>query len=223
MFIKNCNSKLNFGWEGPTHTALSQAAANKVNKEVCPNSPNGIFNVQNITYASILPDKEKHEPGSHSANIMKLRDGDAFASFKKYDKKIKELIQSGNIEKLDENIGRALHYLQDMMNPFHVIYKQKFSKTEKDFHKMFEKQAILIQHDTISQAKLNIPGNDIDFMTFLKEKMNIAKEKSNQVVNLSLKHKVDFTELQKETLTDSYQITYKYLKNIAKIMLNNLA
>jgi len=223
MLVNYSSSNINFGWEGPTHKALSQAGANKVNKDFCGNSTTLIFNVQKITDASILPDKERHLPGSHAADITKLRNGDALSSFEKIDKRIKQLIKKGSYDELSEYIGKALHYLQDMMNPFHVTAKPKLSQSEKNSHFRFEKDTVLTQHDYITLAK-ETPLADInDFPAFLNRKMHEAKEKSDLInTPLSKRKAINLKTMQKEAVIDSFQVSYAYLRQLAKVIKKSL-
>lgn len=216
---KNTNPYINFGWEGPTHKALSQAGANKVNKEFCKNSTNLIFNVPMITESSILPDKEKHLPGSHAADITNLKKGDAFFNFNTMDKKIKTQIDNGNYTQISEDIGRALHYLQDMINPFHVLIKSKLSESDKTSHFKFEQDALTVQSDCITLAKNTAIEEESDFYSFLKKKMQKAKDKSILInTPMSKRKPINLKQMQKDSIIDSYQITYAYLKHLAKML-----
>lgn len=210
MLVKNSNSKINFGWTSDTHIALTQAAASKAIG----------FNIEALNRACILPDKEPHLPGSHSADITKPRKEDALSSFKKLDKKIKTLIANNENEKLSEYIGKALHYLQDMMNPHHINYKTKLSNNESFNHLKFEEAAVQIQHETINFAKSLPIDEDIDFDSFLNKKMFETKNMSDLILTPISKSKIktNMKKLQQESLVNSFQVTYEYLSKLSKLL-----
>jgi len=218
MLVINHNANLNFGWLGPTHKDLSYNAAKALNEENKGVSSGHVWNFSEISQKSVLPDQEPHQPGSHSANIKKLRDNDALANFKKYNSIIEDSIAKGNTSKLNENVARALHYLQDMMNPFHVIFQQSFSKKDVELHNNFEKEAIKVQSEYIQQAQKISPESEGDFFETLYKKMADSKVRSNLAVNMSLKNKPDLKELKQKSIIDSYHISYLYLKKLKELL-----
>jgi len=223
MLANLSNSNIHFGWNGVTHQALSQAATNAVNKKMTGNAADGIFNTMAITLASPLPDKEKHVPHSHSADIDSLQSGDAYDTFQQNDKKIKEEIKSGNSKNLEDLIGRNLHYLQDMTDPAHAMDYLTFIPTQKDkdIHLQIENDAKRIQKSAIVYAKQLPDNEDNDFDTFLTNKMSQTKEIYKDIKEVYSKrknatNKVKLETLETKSLVNSYQVTYRYLKSLAE-------
>lgn len=213
----NHNFNISFGWAGKTHKALTQAAVNKVNKTFRCFGENAVFNTKLLTEASILPDRDLYIAGSHSADIDNPRVGDAFSKFKEIDKKIRHLIKNNDSEFLNENIGRALHYLQDMQNPLHVNYAPKSAKREKLLHSKFEESAVSIQHETIKSVVPQKLDKSLSFENFLEIKMNESKAIANYIIQ-NLASMTNTVELERQGLKNAYQVTYKYLSELAKLM-----
>jgi len=208
---------VNFGWSAKTHKAITQAAAEKINKASTHKGGKIIFNTKLLTESSILPDKAPHPMGSHSADVTKLRDGDAFAVFQQYDKNIRAMIKSKNSEGLSDNIGQALHYLQDMQNPMHVNFNDKPSDAEMLFYLQFENDAIKIQHEMINYAKGIQIAKPIKFDDFLNLKMKDSKLMANHIARNLTKVK-DRLAIDQQSLINSYQVTYKYLSDLAALI-----
>lgn len=217
MLAKSNAYNINFGWSAKTHKAITQAAADKINKASTHKDGKPIFDARQLTEASILPDKEPHSVNAHAADITKLRSDDALASFNQYDANVRVLIKSKNKEGLSENIGRALHYLQDMQNPMHVNSTVAPCAAEMALHKEFETHAVSIQNETIKYAKGIQVDKPVEFGEFLTVKMKEAKVMANYITrNLPTINKLLPTEQQ--GLINSYQVTYKYLTTLAKLM-----
>lgn len=222
MIIKKTHSQINFGWKGVTHQAVSQAAINKVNKEL---GNSAIFDVQQITLLCTLPDNEKHPPHSHSADITSLKEGDAYYMFHQYDRSIKSKLANKDKERLNELIARAFHSLQDMTDPAHArdYLEVKQTRLDQSIHLKIENDAIKHQKFAINYAKNNIDSSFADFETFLILKMQESKQSYNDIKQLISKRKnqtnsAKIEALEIKSIISTFNLTYKYLKELIKYL-----
>lgn len=203
---------LNFGWNGVTHQALTRKAANKINKLNRNNKNTISYNVEKLISASVLPDK-MHKDTPHIADIDFLEEINAYTMFKKFDKKAKTAYKQGNEEQFHTNIGKAIHYLQDMMCPPHCSAKKRTrTKAEMMNHKHFEDTTEKFQHDTIQEAKLEHKGIDTNLDDYIKNKMRNTKElkQKRESNKLNLKKTIIFS------LKNGYDISFEYLNSVIK-------
>lgn len=202
-------SKIAFGWLDSTHNSLGYNAVTDYNQQSGAN-----FDAKEIAKLISLPDKIKHEPGSHSANIKKLRSNDAFDNFKKHDALAKKALKSEDKESLNKAIAFVLHFLQDMMNPYHVIHSPVFSKKEQADHNFFEKSVVREQDKYIEAARQKTNQLCGDFIKILADKMAESRQRAILVLNGSIDNPM-FSTIKKNSLADSYHISVEYLKYLA--------
>ena len=221
-------SKTHFGWAGSTHKILSQSATNAANKSLHSKAGIGVFNANEISLTSVLPDKEKHAPYSHSADIDNLKSGDAFDLFNKYDSIIKKNIKNEDYENIEELTGRSLHYLQDMTTPPHSRNSLSSVITERDLkiHFKIEEDTKRLQSNAIMQAGKYEIDETTNFDDFLKSKMKENKEIYSDIKKTYAKKKNDknarkIEKLEFKSLINSYQVSYRYIKEIGQLKKEN--
>lgn len=169
------------------------------------------FSVNRLADASILPDIEKNVFESHSADIFNRIENDAYDCFRKYEQKSIEDIRGGRFEDLESNIGRALHFLQDMNNPMHVKSPSNTAKVDLRAHKQFEDSAMFMQKDVLQGLKDTYkPLNDFEFS------LRAGLESTSKNSHSDLKD----DRFKIEGLKNSYIATYEFLLKLAKIITN---
>lgn len=217
MQINKDNNRINFGWNAVTHKMITQTAVNTINKAYSKNPSNRLFNVNNLMKGSVLPDIEKHLPGSHSADIFNPRKGDALENFKRYEKLILKELKMGKCERLEFNIGRALHFLQDMQNPKHVIFSPRQSKADKINHKHFEDSAVKIQNATIKEARNLYSDKREGFEKILQQSLEQTSNNAHLPKRIAQTAHCQ-TKLKQKGLINSYNVTYEFLAKIAELL-----
>lgn len=205
------SNKISFGWNSVTHKAITLKACNRINKFYTKKVGLKPFDAEKLINASILPDLEKNPLESHSADIFERRPNDAYDCFRKYESIVIDDIQQGNNNNIELNIGRALHFLQDMNDPKHVIsFEGSISKSEKASHKRFEDSAVLIQKEVLQEAKLNNQPTG-DFEQALQDSLEISSKNAKLPQN-----EQNIKKLKIEGLTNSYKVTYEFLAKLAE-------
>lgn len=201
------NNNLTFGWNPVTHIAITKKAANKINQL---NGQNIQFNVGHLAEASILPDKV-HKDTPHFADIDNLKGENGYTMFENFHKKAVESFKWDDKKGFEENAGKALHYLQDIMNPYHVI-KRKQIKEEGLNHLKFEEYADHLQKGVLEENKLENQKTDLNFTDFLKKKMKETKEQKLKLEKNQTNHK----KAIKTSLRKAYNVSIEYLDALSK-------
>ena len=128
---KNIMNKIGFGWKHSTHKVISEEIANQINKSLNNNMK---IDIETLKESCVYPDFVRKKKSSlihgHFADIdnPSVDPPDAYKLFSEYTKKAiaaNKNAQSNEREyyKRDKYLGYALHFLQDMLNPFHVVFK----------------------------------------------------------------------------------------------------
>src|SRR5574344_161447 len=222
-YNNNPNVNVNFRWSGVTHRAITEAATNAFNGRFYNNTSNVKFDVHTISNICAKLDHERHVPHSHSADIDKFQSGDAFDTFYQYDRQIRKDIKGKKYDGLDNLIGRALHYVQDMATPPHArdYLTDIPSQTDKRIHFQIENDAKSLQNRAIPSAKAKGENTTVNFDTLLKNKMKESKEIREEITELSAnptrENKKKIEKLEIQSLENTYEVTFKYLRELGKL------
>jgi len=224
MRVLRKNRCLSFGWKHSTHTLITGTAANKINAKV----PNPIhIDMETILEGCIAPDFARKKISNyihgHFANIDKLSSDppDAYNLFLHYSQKAiktnkKAFFDHREYIKRDKYLGYALHFLQDMLNPFHVKYRPLPSEhPERIFHRRFEQMAEKYQSPLIKKLSVqSVNYGDVDNKIFVPQAMRTAKDLHKHVKNYEYKGIVD---VLKTSLENTYKTTDLYMNRIFEI------
>lgn len=207
MITNNQNTSLNFGWNGVTHQALTQKAANKINKLNRNNKDAFKFNTMKLVEASTLPDKI-HKDTPHIADVDNLEGINGYSLFKNFHHKAIEAFKNEDLSNFETNVGKAIHYLQDIINPYHVSAKKmKQKQIAMINHKHFEDRAEQFQHNAIQEARLEHQKSDLGLEEFVKNKMKTAK-------NIKNDKKINSPKNITTSLKNSYKVSFEYLSKV---------
>jgi len=216
--------QIGFGWKHSTHQLITGTVAKQINEKY----PHEIrLDMETILEGCIAPDfarkkKEKYIHG-HFANIDKISSDppDAYNLFLIYSQKAirknkEALTDARHYLKRDKYLGYALHFLQDMLNPFHVKYRPLPPEhPERIFHRRFEQMAEKYQTPLVENlAAQKVDYEGVDNKIFVPQAMRKTKELHKHVKNFEYK---GITDVLKTSLENTYLTTDLYLNRIFQI------
>lgn len=205
-----------FGWKFSTHKEITKLMVIRFNP-LLPKE--GQFNYEILKYSCIEPDlSRKHVTKyihGHFANVNKpsVDPPDGRQLLIKYTNAAIKMHKEGNYAKRDDYLGYALHFLQDILNPMHVIFKplDKASK-ERIFHKKFEKLATEIQKTIFKTSNLtSLEDSDPFFEKILPKAMKKAKKQLKKIKN---KKYDNINEIVAAALDNTYKTTAVYFRKL---------
>ncbi len=227
MDINTKGRKVSFGWKHSTHRLISKITSSRFNRQV---SPDRGISWELLQESCVAPDfSRKVIPNyarGHFADIdnYSADPPDALALLKKYtNKAIDEHEKSyqgdtrDRLNKRDNYIGYALHFLQDMLNPFHVVFRTLPKEhPERVAHTHFEKLAQKIEKGIIGQIKLpETPENSSFWARSLPDAMRQTKTRWDKVKSLDLSDE-EYTAIAGDSLKTTHMATDAYLGGLAR-------
>ncbi|GEM_PF-6420332 len=232
MRVDNLNTnKLGFGWNCSTHKLFSEKIAANVNNSLSPKMQIDIeFLKESILEPDLMRkfDKVKGAIHGHFADIDNLSPDppDAFHMLLRCTKKALEANQNAQTNerefyKRDRYLAHALHYLQDMLNPFHVVFNViPKDHPERQAHKRFERISESRQNRIIKETILSEKDSEISFFDkVLPDAMNKAKELWGKIQDSDLTPSNDsafISAMADASLENTYRATNAYLQRIAQ-------
>jgi len=225
MLITNTNSnKISFGWKHSTHEFISEKVAEKINSSV---SHKMRIDIETLKESCIAPDFARKKVidfiHGHFADIdnPSLSPPDAYQLFLHYSRKAvnsNKEAQKNEREfyKRDKYLGYSLHFLQDMLNPFHVSYKPiPRDHPERIFHRKFECMAEKIQKKVLKQlisTEQNYEG--LLYKSIIPEAMQKTKNSWKLIQSNGYK---DMKKIAEFSLENTYKTTDLYLHKMFDI------
>jgi hypothetical protein len=179
------------------------------------------FNKTILDYSCVEPDYSrkyiKSYINGHFADIDNLstEPPDAYALAKLYTQKMLKENKNKNYEKRDMYLGYALHFIEDMLNPVHVVFKKapKFSPIRVS-HKKFEGVATTVEKNVVKNTKLEKYNYKEDFFSqTLPKAMRYTKVLSKKV---SVNNSSNYLNISERALKNTYITVNKYLHYIVK-------
>ena len=219
------NNSVGFGWNWSTHKMFSADVARRVNRSLSNKMKIDIdFLKESIIEPDLSRKKIEGFIHGHFADIDNLSANppDAYHLLLRYTKKAIEanknaLYNEREYYKRDKYLGYALHFLQDMLNPFHVVFSSlPKGHLLREAHKRFEKVAENRQNKILENVKLSEYQTDESFFdNILPRAMRQAKK---------LWQKVDVTDNDcyfddyciDKSLENTYITTNAYLEKVAE-------
>ena len=109
-----------------------------------------------------------------------------------------------------------MHFLQDMLNPFHVIFKPLHKDSpERFFHRKFECLAEKIQNNVFKNSVLSkIAPESSFFESILPDAMRETKNSWGIIKNNNYKN---LTEIAESSLQTTYKLSDLYLNKMSEI------
>lgn len=206
-------SNQTFGWKHSTHRLITQKVINRTNLFL-PKAEE--FNYEILKYSCVEPDLSRKNitkyVHGHFADIdnPSFEPPDALQLTKIYTQKATEAHQLGLFQKRDDYLGYALHFLQDMLNPVHVVFvPAPKGHPERIMHKHFEEVATEIQDDVLSEANLSSVSEEQSF--FRKTLPTAMRTAKNQLIQLK-KSGSNARNIAKWALLNTYITTSHYLE-----------
>ena len=211
--IKNSDSKP-FGWKHSTHRLFVARAIEKANFSMPSHAQ---FNDGILNYSCVEPDLSRKYVTKfihgHFADIDNLSSDppDAYALVQKYTDKALEAHKVQQYNKRDNYLGYALHFLQDMLNPMHVVFNLVPKEhPERIAHKHFEQIATTIENEVVENTELQqIP----EFLSFFDEVLPVAMRDTKYLHNkINVNNHKNFLKIARQSLETTYQMTEAYLQ-----------
>jgi hypothetical protein len=226
MLIGDWNKKSNmtaFGWNHSTHRLITERAVQEANRYL----PSKLeFNYGILKYSCVEPDFSRKNITKyihgHFADIDNLQKDppDAFVLAKKYSSQAIEAHRNGFYKKRDDYLGYALHFVQDALNPVHVVFvPAPKGDPIRTFHKQFETLAASIQTDVLKGKTFNLQDENFFFEKTFPEAMRKTKNllgmiNQNDTENLSF--------IATQAIENTYEMTSLFLKKLA-VKLNSIS
>lgn len=215
----NKNKDSTFGWNHSTHRLVTKKLVQRANMLL--QEPMKL-DYEILKYSCVEPDFSRQNITKyihgHFADIDNPSSNppDALQLAKRYSEKAIDAHKNGLYKKRDDYLGYALHFIQDMLNPVHVVFVPvPKGHPERVLHKRFETLAATIQEDTFNTTRLpEIDYNNQFFEKVLPEAMRKAK---NQLIKLK-EGNLENEKMQNiaaQALQNTYKTTYLYLQNFA--------
>lgn len=206
-----------FGWKHSTHRLITEKVVNRCNLFL---SGADELNYEILKYSCIEPDFSRKNitkyVHGHFADIdnPSFNPPDALQLTKIYTKKATEAHKMGLVKKRDDYLGYALHFLQDMLNPVHVVFvPAPKGHPERIMHKDFENIAAEIQENILSETNLTFaPEGESFFQETLPRAMRTAKIQLNYLK----KDGSDRQKIAKAALQNTYLTTNSYLESFIR-------
>lgn len=210
----NNQQTLNFGWNSSTHKALTQKVTNGINKINSTKKGTHKFNTERIIKACILPDQESSlKAVPHVADISKLRKVDGLTMFEDFHNRALKSFQHKKTAEFEKNLGIATHYLQDILNPYHVNSTNRTpGKITARLHYFFEEDACHFHHEIQENTKKEYKKPEMELIDFIKHKMRKTKSIKNKLKT----NEISKEDAIKESLQNSYEATVEFLNNIQR-------
>jgi len=218
MLVSKINGDNNttFGWSHSTHKLITQKLVQRSNMAL----PEAMkFDYEILKYSCIEPDFSRHDITKyihgHFADIdnPSTEPPDAFQLAKRYSEKAIEAHKNGMYKKRDDYLGYALHFIQDMLNPVHVVFiPVPKGHPERILHKNFETLAAKMQEDTFMKTRLTEPDLSTNF--FGKTLPTAMREAKNQLLQLKSGNGENMQDIANLALQNTYRTTHIYLQNL---------
>jgi len=218
--VKSNNNRKNvaFGWNHATHRFITEKLVAKHN----PSLPVSMrLNYEVLKYSCVEPDFSRRNITKyihgHFADIDNLSNDppDAFSLATTYTNKAIEAHKRGLYGKRDDYLGYALHFVQDMLNPMHVVFEAvPKGHPERVLHKEFENVSQTVLKDTFKKANIDSFDTEMPFFEkVLPDAMRATKDlmvriKSNDYDNLS--------EIATLALDNTFKTTNLYFKRLMR-------
>lgn len=227
MLVSMTNSdKTSFGWHGITHKKISSKIINEY-KYRLPGGVKKRFNARFIRDNCTLADREI-AVRSHFADINNLSTSpkDAFCLAQEYTKKAIESHRNGDYRDRDMQIAYALHFIQDSVDPVHVVFNKLARDTpEIRFHIAFENIARTLEKRVVNHISLkNSEGTNFFEETLpaamkkTRTHFEILRDEGFEALNARLKKRKDkdIRAMVFESLTTTCKVTDAYIAYLVK-------
>lgn len=219
----NKSDQTAFGWQHSTHRLITERLVKAHNKNL---PAHAWFNTDILKYSCVEPDFSRKNITKyihgHFADIDKpsYEPPDAFALATRYASKTIESHQKGDYGKRDDYLGYALHFIQDMLNPKHVVFESvPKDHPERIEHKKFEQVAEAIQKEVLGKTPISTQGMAMPFFEVtLPAAMRETKKLYYRIKN---KDYNDLAEIAAISLKNTYRTTNEFLKKLTAEMTGN--
>lgn len=202
-----------FGWKHSTHRLITEKVVNRCNLFMRPAEE---FNYEILKYSCVHPDSSRKNitrfVHGHFADIDKpsYDPPDALELTGIYSRKAGEAHRMGLYQKRDDYLGYALHFLQDMLNPVHVVFiPAEKDHPERVLHKDFEALAAALQDNVVARTNLTFTKEGEQF--FEETLPNAMRTAKNQLLELK-KSGSDHREIAREAIRNTYLTTNAYIE-----------
>ena len=214
--VKKNNNSTTFGWNHATHRFITEKLVAKHN----PSLPAKMkLNYDILKYSCVEPDFSRRNITKyihgHFADIDNLSNDppDAYSLAVTYTNKAIDAHRSGLYGKRDDYLGYALHFIQDMLNPVHVVFVAvPKGHPERVLHKEFENVAETVMKDTF--AKTNIDDVDTELPFFEKILPDAMRSTKDLLLRIKTNDYNNLSEIAIEALGNTYKTTNLYLKGL---------
>lgn len=217
--VKSSNREgVAFGWNHSTHKFITEKLVAKHNASL-PSSMK--LNYDILKYSCIEPDFSRKNITKyihgHFADIDNLSNDppDAFSLAVTYTNKAIEAHKNGLYGKRDDYLGYALHFVQDMLNPMHVVFVAvPKGHPERTLHKEFENVAQTVMKDSYKKAKVD--GYDSEMPFFEKVLPDAMRKTKNLMVRIKSNDYEHLSEIAALALDNTFKTTSLYLKRLVE-------
>jgi len=229
MNTLNKNTSINFSWNWSTHQKITSEIAEKVNTHLPPSAK---FNVKSLTHYSTEPDVwlryPNHLPSEHFADINEKKPKDALHFFNLYTQEAKKAYLNSksdpsSIADVWHYLGISIHFLQDMMNPFHVVF-EKLSKYDSKMavHRRFEALAETIQDEKLPQIEAELlkkkkPYENISQDNFLDKVLYPDMIRTRKLYEQINYNDHNYPDIATKALKNTYRVTKSYLEMMGEL------
>lgn len=220
---KNKNNCVNFGWNHATHRYITEKLVAKHNSSL-PASER--FNYEILKYSCVEPDFSRKNITKyihgHFADIDNPSNepADAFCLAVRYTNKAVEAHKNGRYSKRDDYLGYALHFIEDMLNPMHVVFvKVPKGDPERVLHKKFEGIAESLMVDEISKIDAKSIGDASPF--FKKTLPDAMRKTKNLMRKIKEDENPDLPSIAAEAIKNTYETTNQYFKKLVSQLSRN--
>ncbi len=219
-------NSVNFGWNHATHRYITAKLLAKYNSAL----PKKIrFNEEILRYSCVEPDFSRRNITKyihgHFADIdnPSTEPADAFCLAVRYTNKALEAHSNGLYSKRDDYLGYALHFVEDMLNPMHVVFVPvPKGHPERVLHKKFEGIAEGVMYKEIEKIEPIAKDSDLPF--FEKILPDAMRRTKNLMIRIKGDENADLSQISAEAIKNTYETTSQYfVKFISQIKCNDIA
>lgn len=210
------NNNTSFGWCHSTHRLLTKVAVKKINKCL---SRSAKFDYALLYYSCTHPDFTKANISQfghgHFADVDNLSTDppDAYTLTIRYTNKVLAAHARKQYKKRDDYLGYALHFLQDMLNPYHTKYERLVKNHPKRIlHRNFEKMAEGLQEVVIKNV--NIDENKYADPFFDKSLLEAMRKSKNMLQEIKEKKYLNISEMVVKALDNTHKTTDLYFQKL---------
>lgn len=185
---------ISFGWTHSTHKLFTQIAYDRLQGTKKFNN----IDTEVLELGCIEPDFDRKKVVNHCHGhfadyddlIKRPKINNAYNLAIRYTEKAIQAFNDNNPGGQALNMGRAIHFIQDMLNPYHVVFREvDKNHPERIMHKQFEKKAKDLQMKVAQNTRIDkIDKNTQEgfFKTFLPSLMKKTKQISKTLKNDSI-------------------------------------